>query len=69
MAEKVWRGTPSQSAQVPYSVVSLISVELDSLPVLGKGRRERTLPFGRKTGKALDRYLCARARHKGAALP
>src|SRR6266540_1171443 len=26
MAEKVWRGTPSQSAQVPYSVVSFISV-------------------------------------------
>src|SRR6266571_2677831 len=26
MAEKVWRGMPSQSAQVPYSVVSLISV-------------------------------------------
>jgi len=69
MAEKVWRGIPSQSAQVPYSVVSLISVELDVLLVLGKGRRERALPFGRKAGEAFDRYLCARARHKGAALP
>ncbi len=37
--------------------------------VLGKGRRERTLPFGRKAGEALDRYLRARAPHKDAALP
>ena len=39
----------------------------DVLLVLGKGRRERTLPFGRKAGEALDRYL--RARHKDAELP
>ena len=25
--------------------------------VLGKGRRERALPFGHKAGEALDRYL------------
>jgi integrase/recombinase XerC len=29
--------------------------------VLGKGRRPRTLPIGRKTAQALDRYLRARA--------
>ena len=32
--------------------------------VLGKGRRERSLPFGRKTALALDRYLRVRARHR-----
>jgi integrase/recombinase XerC len=32
--------------------------------VLGKGRRERALPFGRKTAVALDRYLRVRARHR-----
>jgi hypothetical protein len=37
--------------------------------VLGKGRRERTLPFGRTTALALDRHLRARARHKDATLP
>ena len=37
--------------------------------VLGKGRRERTLVFGPKTAKALDRYLRARARHKVASEP
>jgi len=46
-----------------------VDLELDVLLVLGKGRRERTLPFGRKAGEALDRYLRARARHKDAELP
>jgi site-specific recombinase XerD len=34
-----------------------VDLELDVLLVLGKGRRERTLPYGRKAGEALDRYL------------
>jgi site-specific recombinase XerC len=37
--------------------------------VLGKGRRTRELPFGRKTALALDRYLRARAVHRHADLP
>lgn len=37
--------------------------------VLGKGRRPRAVSFGRKTWKALDRYVRARARHKDAHLP
>jgi site-specific recombinase XerD len=45
-----------------------VDLELDVVLVLGKGRRERTLPFGRKAGEALDRYLRARARHKDTAL-
>ena len=32
--------------------------------VLGKGRRPRACPFGRRTALALDRYLRARARHR-----
>jgi site-specific recombinase XerD len=46
-----------------------VDLELDVLLVLGKGRRERTLPFGRSAGEALDRYLRARSRHKDADLP
>jgi site-specific recombinase XerD len=46
-----------------------LDLDLDVLVVLGKGRRERSLPFGRKAGEALDRYLRARARHKNADLP
>jgi integrase len=37
--------------------------------VLGKGRRTRELPFGRRTALALDRYLRARALHRHADSP
>ena len=37
--------------------------------VFGKGRRERACPFGRKTARALDRYLRARARQPHAEMP
>jgi site-specific recombinase XerC len=37
--------------------------------VLGKGRRQRAVPFGRKTALALDRYLLLRASHTFAHLP
>jgi Phage integrase family len=37
--------------------------------VLGKGRRPRAVPFGRKTALALDRYLRMRASHPFAQLP
>lgn len=46
-------------------------VDLDQgmLRVLGKGRRERVLPIGNRTVRALDRYLRMRAKHRDAALP
>jgi integrase len=37
--------------------------------VLGKGRRSRAVPFGRKTALALDRYLRLRAGRRFAHLP
>lgn len=37
--------------------------------VLGKGRRPRACPFGRKTAKALDRYIRVRGRHSAASEP
>lgn len=40
-----------------------------AVTVLGKGRRERVVPFGVKTAQALDRYLRARARHRLAHEP
>lgn len=51
----------------------LAPLEVDSLDfnentvlVLGKGRRPRSVPFGDKTRTALRRYLRIRARHAGA---
>ena len=46
-------------------------VDLDRglLRVLGKGRRERVLSIGRKTVRALDRYLRRRSERPESALP
>ena len=43
-------------------------VDLDQgyLRVLGKGSRERLLPIGRRTIRALDRYVRIRAQHRDA---
>jgi integrase len=37
--------------------------------VMGKGRRPRGLPLGRKAAAALDSYIRSRNRHKDADLP
>lgn len=44
------------------SNLAVVDVDLDAqvCRVLGKGRRERLLPFGMKTAEALDRYLRTR---------
>jgi site-specific recombinase XerD len=46
-----------------------LDLEHDVALVVGKGRRERALPFGRKSAVALDRYLRVRSRHPHAASP
>src|SRR5215211_8777737 len=61
--------TGARRAEMVELKLADVDLELDVLLVLGKGRRERTLPFGRRAGQALDRYLRARGRHKYAHLP
>jgi site-specific recombinase XerD len=61
--------TGARRGEVAGLRVTDIDFDLDVALVLGKGRRERALPFGRTTTLALDRYLRVRARHKDAALP
>jgi site-specific recombinase XerD len=61
--------TGARRAEMVGLKLSDVDLDLDVLLVLGKGRRERTLPFGRKAGEALDRYLRVRGRHKHAELP
>ena len=41
----------------------------DTAIVMGKGRRPRACPFGRKTAQALDRYLRVRGRHSANVEP
>ncbi len=40
-----------------------VDLEHNQALVMGKGRRPRACPFGRKTAQALDRYLRVRGRH------
>lgn len=47
--------------------VSEVAFDHSIVVVMGKGSRPRAVPFGRKTAKALDRYLRARAHHPSAA--
>jgi site-specific recombinase XerD len=61
--------TGARRAELVDLKLAHVDLDLDVLLVLGKGRRERALPFGHKAGAALDRDLRARARHKDAALP
>jgi site-specific recombinase XerD len=61
--------TGARRAEMADLGLADVDLDLDVLLVLGKGRRERSLPFGRRAGEALDRYLRSRARHKHAALP
>jgi site-specific recombinase XerD len=44
-----------------------VDFEHDVAVVMGKGRRPRACPFGRKTAQALDRYLRVRGRHPASA--
>ena len=49
--------------------VSEVDLDQDVAVVLGKGRRPRACPFGRKTAAILDRYLRARRTQPAAAEP
>ena len=60
--------TGARRAELVDLKLAHLDLDLDVLLVLGKGRRERALPFGHTAGAALDRYLRARPRHKDAAL-
>jgi site-specific recombinase XerD len=46
-----------------------VDLEQNIALVLGKGRRQRACPFGRRTAQALDRYLRARASHRDKDRP
>src|SRR5215218_10417072 len=61
--------TGARRAELAGLRMADLDLDLDVALVLGKGRRERALPFGHNTAVALDRDLSARSRHKLAAMP
>jgi site-specific recombinase XerD len=60
--------TGGRLAEIAGMRLDDLNFEYGVVVVVGKGGRERALPFGNRTGKALDQYLRARARHPHAKL-
>jgi site-specific recombinase XerD len=60
--------TGGRLAEIAGMRLGDLNFEYGVVVVTGKGGRERALPFGNRTGKALDQYLRARARHPHAEL-
>lgn len=56
-------------AELTGLTVDAVDFDHEVIVVLGKGRRQRAVPFGPKTAKTLDRYLRVRARHAKADVP
>jgi integrase/recombinase XerD len=60
--------TGARAGEVVALRVSDIDQARGLAVVTGKGSRQRLLPFGASTGRALDRYLRARRAHRSAHL-
>lgn len=56
-------------AEIAAIMVEDIDLDAQTLMVLGKGRRNRPLPYGAKTAEALDNYLRVRGKHPDRARP
>jgi site-specific recombinase XerD len=59
--------TGARCGEIAPIRVGDLDFDTDVARVLGKGRRERAVPFGAKTGEALRRYLRIRSRQPQAA--
>jgi len=60
---RLFLDTGMRRAELANLKIDSLDFENNVAAVLGKGRRPRACPFGRKTALALDRYLRARTAH------
>ena len=58
--------TGMRRSELAYLKVADVDLDSNIALVVGKFRRPRACPFGRKTAQALDRYLRVRAQHRHA---
>lgn len=61
--------TGGRLSEIASLTVADVDLDEQVCRVLGKGRKERLLPFGARTAEALDRYLRARRADRLAHLP
>ena len=64
---RVFIDTGARLSEVTNLSLDDVDLDLGLLHVLGKGRRPRVLSIGKRTSRALDRYLRVRSQHWGAA--
>jgi site-specific recombinase XerD len=62
-------GSPRVSEMAGILLDGGLDMKRDQVRLHGKGDKIRDIPFGPKTGQALDRYLQVRRRHRLAVLP
>jgi integrase len=55
-----------RSAELVGMQLGDVDFDYSVIAVLGKGRKQRSVPFGAKTSQALDRYLRVRRHHRWA---
>lgn len=60
--------TGGRLSEITNRTRAALDLDINVLHVLGKGNRERPLPFGRSTAQAMDRYLRAAGKYLGRAL-
>lgn len=60
---RLFLDTGIRASELAGLTLSTLDMDTDVAVVLGKGRRERAVPFGPKTADALRRYLRFRKRH------
>jgi site-specific recombinase XerD len=63
---RLFADTGIRRSELALLTVNDVDLDLAVVYVVGKGRRPRSAPFGKRTAQALERYLRARARHKDA---
>jgi integrase len=61
--------TGMRLGELSWLTVDDIDLDLEVAVVIGKGRRLRSVPFGKSTTRAVDRYLRARRTHEQADQP
>ena len=66
---RLYYNTAGRLAEVAGLNLDDLEARTDSVLYRGKGDKQRRVRYGPKTARALSRYLRARAKHKGAALP
>ena len=66
---RLYCNTGARLSEIGNLHVDDLDLNTDSVHLRGKGAKDRRVRFGPKTGRALSRYLRARAKHNGSELP